>query len=210
MEVILLQQIRKLGGTGAIVNVKNGYARNFLIPNSKALRATKDNIAFFESKKEEFIQQNNDTEAQAKLVADKIDNQVITIIEQAGEDGRLYGSVAAPAIAEALSQDVDRQQVSLNKPIKYIGVHEVLIELFGDITAKVNVNIARTKEEAKDAQKRFEAGEIVMEGPDGPQHNHPQDDYVDAKVELPKDAKSDENDDTNQAASNASGEDQAA
>lgn len=169
MEVILIEPVRKLGNVGDIVKVKNGFARNYLIPNKKALRTTQENIAYFESKKAEIEKQNKAKLDQADKIAKAIEGSFVVVIRQAGDDGRLYGSVSALDIARGLSesskQEVDRNQVVLNTPIKYIGIYEININLHGDINAKVNINVSRTEGEAKDAEKRFKRGEKVMEGP---------------------------------------------
>jgi len=169
MEVILIEQVKKLGSVGDVVKVKGGYGRNYLIPNEKALRATKSNIAFFDSKKSELEAQNKDKIKEAEALSKKIAGAVVTIVEQAGEDGRLYGSVAASNIADAIvaktKEEIDRNQVALNVPIKYIGVHPVSVDLHPEVSVEVNVNIARTEVDAKEAEKKFKKGESVMEGP---------------------------------------------
>jgi len=169
MQVILLEQMRKLGNAGELVEVKGGYARNYLIPNKKALRATKDNVSYFESKKAEIEKENKKKLDEATAIAKKIEGAIVALVRQAGEDGRLYGSVNAADIAktatETTKQEIDRKQITLHNPIKYIGVHSIEISLFGTVVAHVNVNIARTADEAKDQESRFKKGEIVMEGP---------------------------------------------
>lgn len=169
MQIILLEQVRKLGNIGEIVNVKNGYARNYLIPNSKALRATKANIDLFEMKKSEIKKQNDIRIKEAQDIAKNIEGLVVSIISQAGEDGRLYGSVSITDIAKAINEsaktEIPRKQVMLHDPIKYIGIYNIEIELHAEISAHVNVNIARTEDEAKIAIKRFEKGEDVNEAP---------------------------------------------
>lgn len=164
MQVILTQQIKKLGNVGDVVEVKNGYARNFLIPNEKALRATKDNVAFIESKRAEIEKENAAKLKAAEKVVSKIDEATPVLIKQAGEDGRLYGSVNAAEIARAVSEDsgetITRKHINLVKPIKYIGLHTVLVEIYGEAAAKVFVNVARTKGEAADAEAKFKKGEI--------------------------------------------------
>ena len=171
MQIILLEQVKKLGNTGDVVSVKNGYARNYLIPNKKAMRATKDNIAYFEVKKKEIEAADKAKTSDAEKASKKIDGNIITLIQQAGEDGRLYGSVNANDIAKALSEksseSINRKQVVLHAPIKYMGVYTVEVDLYGTIIANVHVNIARSEGEAKDAETRFKRGEEVMEGPSG-------------------------------------------
>jgi large subunit ribosomal protein L9 len=164
MEVILLEPVRKVGNVGDVVIVKNGYARNYLIPAKKALRSTKDNLAFFESKKAEIEKENQNKTTEAEKIVKAIDGTFVTLITQAGEDGRLYGSVTPLDISRPL-ENIDRKQIALSAPIKYIGVYDVEVRLIGDISATIKVNVARTESEAKDAEKRSKAGEEVMEGP---------------------------------------------
>lgn len=170
MEVILLEPIKRLGNIGDVVKVKNGYARNFLLPFNKALRATEDNITYFESKKADIKKESDKKFAAAEKIAKKIENAIVAIIMQAGEDGRLYGSVTAANIAHAASeqtkQEIDRKQIILNAPVKYIGVHTIKIALHAELNTAININVARTLGEAEDAAKRFARGEIVLEGPD--------------------------------------------
>jgi len=171
MQVILLEQIRRLGNTGDVVKVKDGFARNYLIPSNKAIRATKDNISYFESKKSEIEKENKKKLDEALKLSGKISGAVVSVVRQAGEDGRLFGSVSAADISNALieqkKESIDRKQVVLQNPIKYIGVHEIELSLYADATATVHVNVARSASEAKDAAARFARGEIVMEGPEG-------------------------------------------
>jgi len=174
MEIILLEQQRKLGNIGDVVKVKNGYARNFLIPNNKALRATKENIALFESKKSDIEKENKKKVEDAEKVAKKIEGAIITLVRQAGEDGRLYGSVNASDIANALvkttKEAIDRKQIVLNNPIKYIGIHSVEVSIYGSVVANIHPNISRSEGEAKDTAKKFVKGEAVMEGPSADGH----------------------------------------
>lgn len=154
MEVVLLEPVSKLGQTGEIVTVKNGYARNFLIPNKVALRATKENIASFEEMKKEIEAKNADKKQAAEELAKKIDGLTATIIRQAAEDGRLYGSVTVREIAENIKEqgfDVESSAIDLLNPIKYVGKTEVRISLYADVTIQILVNVARSEAEA-DAQ----------------------------------------------------------
>ncbi len=172
MQIILLEQVRKLGNVGDIVDVKNGYARNFLIPNGKALRANKANVDLFEQKKKDIQAANENKIKDAEKQQKDIEGKVVPVVMQAAEDGRLYGSVGANVIADALETaakvGISRKQVMLNNPIKYIGVHRVDIDLFGNVTATIHVNIARSETEADEAAERFARGEEVMEGPGAP------------------------------------------
>ncbi len=152
MQVILLERIAKLGQMGDEVRVRDGYARNFLLPNGKALRATADNRAKFEGQRTQLEARNLETKAEAQKLADKINGQLVVIIRQAGETGQLYGSVSTRDIAEALDQagfTVARQQIVLNTPIKTIGLHEIPVALHPEIEVKVSANVARSAAEAE-------------------------------------------------------------
>lgn len=159
MEVILLERVKHLGEMGAVVSVKPGYARNFLIPRKKALRATEANQKFFLDRKAELQAQSAKDLDKAQGIYAIIDKNFITIIRQAGEDGKLFGSVSPRDIAsiasETFSQEVSYSNVVLDKPIKYVGVHEVNVSLHADLPATIYVNIARTDSEAEDAKKIF-------------------------------------------------------
>jgi len=159
MEVILLEPVNKLGNAGDIVEVKNGYARNFLIPQGKVLRANNENKAEFEARRAEIEKQNKEKQEVAEKECKKIDNKFVVIIRQAGEDGRLFGSVTAKDIAEALKElfkvEVKRNQVNLNKPIKSLGVYTEDVVIHGNVIAKVNINVSRSDDEAKEAEKEF-------------------------------------------------------
>ena len=166
MEIILLEPVRNLG---KIVKVKNGYARNFLFPNKKAIRATDANVAVFAEKKAELEKENAKKQKEAEAQGKKVEGAVVTIIRQAGEDGRLYGSVTSGDVAKALAEagfNVDRRQVILTTPLKAIGVHTVQLHLHGEVSVNVHPNISRSEDEAADAKARFARGEVVMEGVD--------------------------------------------
>jgi large subunit ribosomal protein L9 len=159
MEVILLEHVRKLGNFGDVVNVKGGFARNFLLPRNKALLATDINRKVFEQKKIEIEKNNKEILAQAKKAFDSVDKIFITLIRQAGEDGKLFGSVSAKDITEEVTSS-SKQEVSKNhivdlSPIKYLGVHEVKIALHPEILATVRVIVARSDSEANEAKKNF-------------------------------------------------------
>ncbi len=152
MDVILLERVEKLGQIGDVVTVKNGFARNFLLPNKKALRANAANKKLFEANRAKIESDNADrrTEAQAALV--DVDGKTIQLIRQASNTGQLYGSVSARDIVEALEADgakVIKSQVILGRPIKAIGMHEVKIVLHAEVSATVKVNVARSPEEAE-------------------------------------------------------------
>ena len=165
MDIILLERIEKLGGMGDVVGVKDGYARNFLLPRKKALRATPENMARFEREREGLEKLNSDRRDAASSAATRLEGDSIVLIRQASDTLQLYGSVSARDIAEAMCErgaDIGRQQVRLDRPIKSLGVHDVRIALHPEVTVTVRVNVARSPEEA-DIQARggtiLDAGE---------------------------------------------------
>ena len=153
MEVILLERVAKLGHMGDTVRVKDGFARNFLLPRGKALRATEANKKKFESQRAELEVRNSELKADAASKSGKIDGQSYTIIRQAGETGQLYGSVSARDIADAISAsigfNVHRNHVSLLHPIKNLGLHKTTVHLHPEVEATVTVNVARSPEQAE-------------------------------------------------------------
>ncbi len=152
MKVVLLERVENLGAIGDVVTVKDGFARNFLLPRDKALRATSKNLEKFELDRAAIEQRNDKNKAEAQKVADKIDGQTYVMIRQAGETGQLYGSVAGRDIAEAVQAEggkVERSQISLNTAIKTLGVHEVVVRLHAEVLATVKINIARSADEAE-------------------------------------------------------------
>ncbi|WP_333590254.1 50S ribosomal protein L9 [Brevundimonas sp.] len=152
MKVVLLERVENLGAIGDVVSVKDGFARNFLLPRDKARRATSANLKAFEVERAAIEARNEKNKAEAQKVADKIDGQTYVMIRQAGETGQLYGSVAGRDVAEAIQAEggkVERSQVVLNTAIKTLGVHEVPVRLHAEVTAKVKINIARSAEEAE-------------------------------------------------------------
>jgi large subunit ribosomal protein L9 len=151
MEVILLERVSKLGQIGDTVKVKDGFARNFLLPNGKALRATEANKKKFESMKSQIEAQNLERKSEAEAVAKKVDGKSVILVRQAGETGQLYGSVSTRDIADALTKDgivVERRQIVLNSPIKVIGLHVLPVALHPEVEVKITVNVARTPDEA--------------------------------------------------------------
>ena len=151
MEVVLLERVEKLGQMGQVVNVRPGYARNFLLPQKKALRATKANLALFESRKAALQALNLEKRAEAEFVAKKMDGVTVVIIRQAGDTGILYGSVSARDIAESLEAagyTVSRQQVAIDQPIKSLGLAKVRVLLHPEVSITATVNVARSAEEA--------------------------------------------------------------
>ena len=152
MEIVLLQRIEKLGQMGEVVSVKDGYARNFLLPQGKALRATKPNLARFETERAQLEAHNLDRRVEAEAVAEKLEGQQFVIIRQASEAGSLYGSVTARDVAEIATEGgftVERRQVVLDRPVKELGLHPVRVVLHPEVTATVSVNVARSEEEAR-------------------------------------------------------------
>jgi large subunit ribosomal protein L9 len=160
MEVVLLERVAKLGQMGDVVTVKDGYARNFLLPTGKALRANKANLAQFESQKAQLEADNLERKQDAEAVKAKMDNQSVIIIRQSGDTGQLYGSVNSRDIAAALTENgfsVARNQVVLDTPIKVLGIYGIRIVLHPEVDSLIQVNVARTQEEAE----RQARGEVV-------------------------------------------------
>ena len=152
MDVILLERIEKLGSIGDVVKVKNGYARNFLLPNGKALRANESNRKVFESNRATIEAQNDERRTAAQEESKKIDGAKIQLIRQASNAGQLYGSVSARDLAEALEAQghkIAKNQIVLDKPIKAIGVQDVRIALHPEVSVVISVNVARSPEEAE-------------------------------------------------------------
>lgn len=152
MQIILLERVEKLGQMGDVVRVKDGYARNYLLPQKKALRATQDNIASFETQKAQFEATNLDRRTEAEAVAEKLDGLKCVILRQASDGGQLYGSVNSRDIAEAVTQagfTVDRKQILLRATIKTIAIHEVRVALHPEVSVSVRVNVARSDAEAE-------------------------------------------------------------
>jgi large subunit ribosomal protein L9 len=151
MEVILLERVEKLGGIGDVVKVKNGFARNFLLPNKKALRANESNRKLFETNRARIEEDNAEKRSDAEKASKNVDGKSVQLIRQASNVGHLYGSVSARDIAEALEgvgAKVAKSQVVLDRPIKALGVHEVKIALHPEVAVMVKVNVARSPEEA--------------------------------------------------------------
>lgn len=152
MQVILLERVSNLGQMGDVVRVRDGYARNFLLPQGKALRATKENARRFEAERAQLEARNLERKSEAAAVAEKLDGQSFVVVRQAGETGQLYGSVSARDLADVLTAGgftVTRAQVVLNQPIKTIGLHAVAIALHPEVESTVTVNVARSEDEAE-------------------------------------------------------------
>ncbi|MBL4784595.1 MAG: 50S ribosomal protein L9 [Cohaesibacteraceae bacterium] len=158
MQVILLERVAKLGQMGETVRVRDGYGRNFLLPSGKALRATKENLKRFEAERAQLEARNLEMKSEAESASEKIDGVKLIVIRQASETGQLYGSVTPRDISTALTENgysVDRKQVVLTNAIKVIGLHDVSIVLHPEVSATVNLNVARSEDEAT----RQETGE---------------------------------------------------
>ncbi len=162
MDVILLERIEKLGQMGDVVRVKSGYARNYLLPQKKALRATKINMEQFEGQRTQLEADNLGRRQEAEAVAGKLEGLTVVLIRQAGESGQLYGSVTARDVAAAVTGagfTVDRRQVLNEQPIKTLGMHPVRVALHPEVDVTVTANVAQSEEEAEAQQLRANAGE---------------------------------------------------
>src|SRR5437870_10546574 len=152
VDVILLERVEKLGQMGQIVKVKPGFARNYLLPQKKAMRATKDNLAYFETQRAQLEATNLQRKAEAGEVAAKMGKVSVVLIRQAGESGQLYGSVSARDIAEAVTAagyTVNNQQIVLDRPIKTLGLHPVRVMLHPELSVTVTANVAQSEEGAR-------------------------------------------------------------
>jgi len=149
MQVILLERVAKLGQMGDVVNVKPGYARNFLLPQGKALRASDDNIKSFEARKAELEVQNLETKKEAQDVAQRLDGTTYVVIRQASDAGALYGSVSTRDVADLLAEagvTIERRQIVIGQPIKVLGIHTILLNLHPEVDAEIRLNVARSAE----------------------------------------------------------------
>jgi len=178
MQVILLERVAKLGQMGEVVKVKEGYARNFLLPQGKALRASDANIAAFEDRKIQLEARNSETRAEAEKIARSLNGKTFVVIRSASDAGALYGSVTTRDVADTATEagfSIDRKQVVLGNPIKDLGLHVVNVVLHPEVTADVTLNVARSPEEAElqaqgksiqdlaaeaDAEAEFEISEL--------------------------------------------------
>jgi large subunit ribosomal protein L9 len=152
MQVILLERVAKLGQMGEVVDVKPGFARNYLLPQGKALTASKGNIAHFEAQKADLEARNLETRKEAEKLAEQLDGKQFVVIRQAADSGALYGSVSTRDAADAMTAEgfsVDRKQVALSRPIKELGLHEVMVSLHPEVEVTVQLNVARSQEEAE-------------------------------------------------------------
>jgi large subunit ribosomal protein L9 len=152
MEVILLERVPKLGQMGEKVRVKDGFARNFLLPRGKALRATEKNAKVFDTQRAQLEARNLELKQEASAVAEKVGGQSFTIIRQAGETGQLYGSVSTRDIAEVITQGgftIERNQIAIANPIKTIGLHSIPLHLHPEVEVNITMNVARSEAEAE-------------------------------------------------------------
>ena len=178
MEVVLLERIEKLGQMGDVVSVKDGFARNFLLPQKKALRATEQNMAVFEAQRAQLEARNLELRKDAEAVGEKMDGTRVVLVRQASEADHLYGSVSARDIAEALTEEgfsVDKGQIALDQPIKMVGLFDVRVNLHPEVAINVSVNVARSSEEAEaqalaneealmaEAESVFESEELAQQ-----------------------------------------------
>lgn len=209
MEVVLLERVEKLGQMGDVVKVKDGFARNFLLPTKKALRATKANLTYFEAQRAQLETRNLEHKKEAGDVATKLEGQTFMLLRQAGDRGQLYGSVSTRDIATAISAggfSIERGQVPLDKPIKMIGLYPMAVILHPEVRATVTINVARTEEEAErqargedvliepteeeealaNAEELFEEGAGPKDGDDGASEDET--DSGDAKAESAPEA----------------------
>jgi large subunit ribosomal protein L9 len=161
MQVILLERVEKLGQIGDVVKVKDGFARNYLLPKKKALRATQRNRDFFETQRAQLELRNLERKAEAETLAQKLEGQTFVLIRQAGDRGQLYGSVSPRDISDAITKagfSVDRSQVPVDKAIKAIGLFPTIVMLHPEVRVTVTVNVARSDDEAE----RQARGEDVL------------------------------------------------
>src|ERR1044072_9516610 len=166
MQVILLERVEKLGQMGEVVKLKDGFARNFLLPKKKALRATKANREYFETQKAQLEARNLERKSEAQKVAEKLEGKIFVLLRQAGDRGQLYGSVSPRDIAEAISAggfSISRTQVPLDHAIKSIGLHPVSVVLHPEVRVKVTINVARTEDEA---HRQARGENVLAEAPE--------------------------------------------
>ena len=175
MQIILLERVEKLGQMGDVVTVKPGYARNFLLPRGKALRANKANLEKFESEKAELVARNDKAKGEAMTLAASLDGVAVSIVRAASEMGQLFGSVNARDISAALVEaghNVDRRQIVMDKAIKTLGLIDMRVNLHAEVSVNITLNIARSLEEAETqlaSGKAVIASELLDEEDDAPQ-----------------------------------------
>ena len=167
MQVILLERIGRLGQMGDVVNVKDGYARNFLLPQKKALRATAENLARFEKERTQLEARDLELKKEAEAVAAKLAGQSFLAIRQAGDTGQLYGSVTSRDIAEVVTTggfSIDRRQIVLDRPIKTLGLHPIRVALHPEVIVQITLNVARSQDEAERQARGEDVTVIKDEG----------------------------------------------
>jgi large subunit ribosomal protein L9 len=166
VDVILLERVEKLGQMGQVVKVRPGFARNYLLPQKKALRATKENLAYFEKQRAQLEATNLKRKQEAEEVAKKLDGLKVVIVRTAGESGQLYGSVSARDISDAVTEagvTVERRQIVLDKPIKTLGLHPVRVVLHPEVAVTVTANVAQSAEEAEMQAKGIDPARLAEE-----------------------------------------------
>lgn len=169
MDIILLERVENLGQMGEIVSVKPGFARNYLLPQGKALRANEQNKSYFESRRKDIEADNLEKKKEAESVALQLEGKQVILIRQAGDSGQLYGSVSARDVADELTEDgvkVGRTQVSLTAPIKTLGLHQVRVVLHPEVDVMVEANVARTADEAELQAQGIDVNAEVMDEED--------------------------------------------
>ena len=192
MQVILLERVEKLGQMGEVVKVKDGFARNYLLPKKKALRATKGSREYFETQRAQLEARNLERKSEAEKIAKNLNGQSFVLLRQAGDRGQLYGSVSPRDMAEVVTKGgftVDRTQIPLDKPIKTIGLFPIAIVLHPEVRVSVTINVARTEDEAErqargedvlaektDAEEAVAAAEELFEEGAGPKAEEPAED----------------------------------
>ena len=167
MQIILLERVEKLGQMGDVVRVKDGYARNYLLPQKKALRATEDNMTSFEMQKAQLEATNLDRRTEAEAVAKKLDGLKCVILRQASEGGQLYGSVNSRDIAQVVTEagfTVDRKQIQLSATVKTIAIHDVRVALHPEVSVGISVNVARSEAEAAVQERGSDSTAAAAEG----------------------------------------------
>lgn len=197
MQVILLQRIAKLGQMGEVVSVKPGYARNFLLPQKKALRATEENRKQFESQRAQLEADNLAQKSEAEKVAEKLNGESFIAIRQAGDTGQLYGSVSTRDIAEVITEGgftINRNQVAMERPIKNLGVHEVEVALHPEVSVSVKLNVARSEDEAE-RQARGEDVTIIKDEVLELETFNPDEDMFDEETHADSEAEAEDGED---------------
>ena len=166
VDLILLERVEKLGQMGQVVKVKPGYARNYLLPQKKAMRATKENLAYFETQRAQLEAHNLERRSEAEEIAEQMEGLKVVLVRQAGENGQLYGSVAARDIAEAITAagfTVGKQQIVLDRPIKTLGMHPVRVMLHPEVGVTVIANVAQSEEAARMQEAGIDPAQQIEE-----------------------------------------------